>query len=302
MKAGTLSPNSDTVDTDEEMSPILENTITWYWLSLLHRDLPQLVKQRYGADLRNKTLSSLKTEISQAMSSLLDELSTIEETRVLRTSDRPSTFNRCRYSNKQLKQSCTLCKASGRTHNDHWLSKCSFLSQEDRRALARASNAKGCNNDSCEEDNLTEGDSNTVRNVYFDEPTTVRRVGNIQSPILDVSHSSGTLNMTLDSGSTANLIRESVVRQRGIKIFPATQNAGQADGITSLHTVGEVHFQVSRNNRIFKFDGLVVRNLNDEVLGGMPFMTDNDIEIRPAKSIIVIHGTDTVPLFQTAHM
>ena len=71
VKAGTLSHNGETVDQDEEMSPTVENTITWYWLSLLHPGLPQLVKQRYGADLRNKTLSSLKTEISQAMSSLI---------------------------------------------------------------------------------------------------------------------------------------------------------------------------------------------------------------------------------------
>ena len=44
------------------------------WLRLLHTDLPALVKQRYGTELRSKTLASLKPEILQALDSLLEEL------------------------------------------------------------------------------------------------------------------------------------------------------------------------------------------------------------------------------------
>ena len=91
------------------------------------------------------------------------------------------------------------------------------------------------------------------------------------------------------------MIRELVAKQQGIEIYLATQKAGQADGITNLDTVGEVHFQITRNDKKFIFDGLVVSTLNDEVLGGMPFMFENDIGIRPAKSMIVIQGTEIVP-------
>ena len=77
--SNSLSHNGERLTVDEE------NTITWLWLKLLNPNLPQLVKQRYGAELRNKTLASLKTEISQAMSSLLDELATAEEWKVFRT-------------------------------------------------------------------------------------------------------------------------------------------------------------------------------------------------------------------------
>ena len=59
------------VDEDEEMSPIIENTIVFLWLSLIHRELPKLIKQRYGPDLRNRTLASIKVEISNALPSLL---------------------------------------------------------------------------------------------------------------------------------------------------------------------------------------------------------------------------------------
>ena len=69
---------------DEDLSPTIENTIVLMWLQLLHPALPLLVKQRYGAELRNQTLVSIKTEISQALTSLMDELRTIEDTKVLR--------------------------------------------------------------------------------------------------------------------------------------------------------------------------------------------------------------------------
>ena len=55
------------------------------WLKLLHSDLPALVKQRYGTELRSKTLASLKPEISQALDSLLEEIHSIADTKVLRT-------------------------------------------------------------------------------------------------------------------------------------------------------------------------------------------------------------------------
>ena len=42
---------------DEELCPSLENFIGLTWLRLLHPELPRLVKQRYGIDLRARTLA-----------------------------------------------------------------------------------------------------------------------------------------------------------------------------------------------------------------------------------------------------
>lgn len=75
-------------DADEELSPSLENFIVLTWLRLLHPNLPRLVKQRYGTELRSRTLASVKPEISQALESLLDELHTSDESKVLRSAPR----------------------------------------------------------------------------------------------------------------------------------------------------------------------------------------------------------------------
>ena len=68
---------------DETLSPTLENVVVLTWLRLLHPSLPKLVKQRYGTELRSRTLASLKPEISQALESLLDELRHTEDAKVL---------------------------------------------------------------------------------------------------------------------------------------------------------------------------------------------------------------------------
>ncbi len=238
--SGTLTHHGDALTADEEMTPTVENTITWVWLKLIHPGLPQLVHQRYGAELRNKTLASIKTEISTALSSLLEELSSIEESRVHRTGGR-SSFQQNRPnssrnptrggSRNQSRKSCTLCKAAGRTHNTHWMSACTFLPESDRVALSRATN---CEDDEFEENDDEQQDrcnrSIGESDPFIDDEPTARRVKNMASPILDVLHGSGKkMDVTVDSGSTSNMIREDIVRKHGITIYPCKQKAGQAD-------------------------------------------------------------------------
>ena len=75
----------DVTTVDEEVSPSLENMIVLTWLRLINTALPKLVKQRYGTELRTITLSSIKPEISQALDSLLDEITSAEDAKVMRT-------------------------------------------------------------------------------------------------------------------------------------------------------------------------------------------------------------------------
>ena len=70
---------------DEDMSPMVENMIIVTWLRCLHPGLPALVKERYGTELRNSTLASIKPEISQALNSLLQSLSSTEENKITRS-------------------------------------------------------------------------------------------------------------------------------------------------------------------------------------------------------------------------
>ena len=114
------------------------------WLERIHVKLPALVKQRYGTELRNKTLASIKPEISQALSSLLTELSSSEESsRILRAqgfqkrrgggfqrnnynNDRGASYAPRRPDNYPRQQSknkyCCLCRTANRAGYDtHYL-------------------------------------------------------------------------------------------------------------------------------------------------------------------------------------
>lgn len=84
---GGLTPHVDPVVADEDLPPSLENTMVFLWLQVIHPRLPLLVKQKYGSELRNKTLATLKPEISQALGSLLDELRSIEDIKAMRVSN-----------------------------------------------------------------------------------------------------------------------------------------------------------------------------------------------------------------------
>ena len=69
---GPVTHHDAHVTSDEELTITLENMVVLTWLKLLHSDLPALVKQHYGTELRSKTPASLKPEISQALDSLLE--------------------------------------------------------------------------------------------------------------------------------------------------------------------------------------------------------------------------------------
>ncbi|KAI8522261.1 hypothetical protein Bbelb_020150 [Branchiostoma belcheri] len=86
VKAREITHHGDGHITEEAVTPSLENFIVLLWLKLLHPALPALVKQRYGSELRHKTLASIKPELSLALQSLMDELQTTEDVRTLRLS------------------------------------------------------------------------------------------------------------------------------------------------------------------------------------------------------------------------
>ena len=143
---GPVTHHGAHVTSDYELTPTLENMVVLTWLKLLHSDLPALVKQRYGTELRSKTLASLKPEISQALDSLLEEIRSIADTKVLRTTasrfrqppPRPSPKPSPQpWAPTKRPKSCPLCKQAGR-NDQHFLSSCPYLPPEDRTFLSRS--------------------------------------------------------------------------------------------------------------------------------------------------------------------
>ena len=114
------------------------------------------------------------------------------------------------------------------------------------------------------------------------------RVQTRQSPYMDVFHGHHVIRVTTDSGATGNMIRHSTVKRLGSQIVSSAQSVHQADGSSQLKVVGETRISFSRDNRVFSFEGLVVENLDVDVLAGTPFMEANDIAVRPAKREVML--------------
>ena len=293
-----ITHHGEIVD-EEDVTPTLENTIVVLWLQMINPNLPELVKQRYGTELRNKTIASLKPEISLAMPSLLDELKTIEESKVYRFSvHNSSTNNRRSQTRPKQKKSCTLCKTAGRAGSDtHWLRECIYLPEGDKRALARARAVPDpdYSDDEGGDDHFPTVNHDTDVGPLIDSNVhTARRVSIIQSPYLDVHYQHHPLRLTLDCGATTNMIRASTARRINLPVTPASQLAHQADGVTPLDVVGECHTRLTRGNCTFTLSALVVKKLDVDILAGTPFMVNNDIAVRPAKKEVVINGKDIV--------
>ena len=124
------------------------------------------------------------------------------------------------------------------------------------------------------------------------EPPVTRRVNVSQSPFLHAFYSHHPLRLTIDTGAETNMMRASLARHIGAKVTKSSQTALQADGRTPLAVVGETRLPLIRHGRPLTLEALVVEDLDVDILAGRPFMTSNDIAVRPAKREIIIAGCD----------
>ena len=202
--------HGEAITSDEEISPTLENMIVLTWLRLNHPSLPTMVKQRYGADLRSHTIASIKPEISKALDSLLEEIRSANDAKVLRTvfqqsSRNPQSNNRRQTptslprSSKTPTKSCPLCKQAGRQHQ-HYLSKCPYLPIEDEQYISHSRQVLGTEPEEPSSDyevEATPDDSHSYR--VKSSPT--NRVSVKQSPHLIAFFEHHPLLLTLDTGA-----------------------------------------------------------------------------------------------------
>ena len=293
---GNLTHHNEPITEDEELSPTLENFIVLTWLRLINPALPKLVKQRYGTELRSRTLASIKPEISQAMTSLLDEITTSDDAKIMRaeTSQFGSNTNRYRFKpparqtggSISREKSCPLCKQAGRP-SQHFLSECKFLPDKDRKYVARARQIAAIFE--ADTDGDDEGPSDDIPFAEPDQPVQATRLVQVrQSPYLDAFHSHHTVRITVDSGATCNMIRLSTVKRLDATIEASSQSVHQADGYSPLEIIGETEVTFMRDGNQLHFKGLIVENLDVEILAGTPFMEVNDIAVRPARRQVII--------------
>ena len=305
--------HTSAVSSDEEVTPTLENTIVFLWLERIHVSLPSLVKQRYGAELRNKTLATIKPEISQALDSLLEELSAGEDSRICRTQSHDNRRRQQPSNSSRSNKYCCLCRTANRPgHDTHFLSQCRFLPEADRKRMAASSsrirNVEVVQSDDFEEDNDYENyegdevevpDNRTIttnnNNLFIDTPIH-RRVTTRKSPRMRCFFAHIPLTLCIDTGAESNLIQEKTVILMGLKICPTTQGANQADMKTPLSVIGEIsEVKINKGSHVFILDALVVRDeIGDDIVAGEPFLYRNDIAVRPARREIIIKGSQVI--------
>ena len=155
-----------------------------------------------------------------------------------------------------------------------------------------------CGLDSDSEDDTFEENDHTVNDVSEPALNTVQtqmyRVGVKRSPSIQVFYKHHHVNVIIDSGAETNMVRESLARRLGVRISKSSQTALQADGQTPLQITGETEIPLTRNGVILHLEALVVKDLDVDALGGIPFMTSNDISVRPARNSIFIQGTEEI--------
>ncbi|CAC5417171.1 unnamed protein product [Mytilus coruscus] len=226
---GNINHHGEVPEADEDLSPSLENLIVLTWLRLIHRDLPNLVKQRYGTELRSKTIASLKPEISQALDSLLDEIHSATDAKVLRASIKDKHFDR-----SAKKSEVGDSESEDNVDNEQ----VSFLNDNVGPSKLRVVSA-------------------------------FRRMSTKQSPYFKAFYNHFPLELTLDTGAVVSMIKASSADYIGVTIKKSKHSALQADGVTPLNIVGECNFTLSLDGIELQLEALVVNDLDVDILAVM---------------------------------
>lgn len=101
----------------------------------------------------------------------------------------------------------------------------------------------------------------------------------------------GKVCLVIDTGCVGgNVISEQCARRLRALIQKTKQGAVQVDGKTQLEVMGQVEVKLTCGSKELKFRGLVVKDLDAEMLAGTDFMADNDVYARPAKQLAYIQG------------
>ena len=82
--------------------------------------------------------------------------------------------------------------------------------------------------------------------------------------------------LTIDTGATLTMVHALVARHIVLPISLASQMTRQADGVPPMEVTGEVHGDLTRGNKSFQLNALVVDALDVDLLAGQPFLLRND--------------------------
>ena len=109
------------------MTPLLLIVMVVLWLRAIQQVLPNIVKQRFATELRNKTLFSMREEITGSLRALLLELSSVDNHLTAFTGYASGGGSHMTNFATRQRQSCCLCKANNRREwKDNFFYLCAF--------------------------------------------------------------------------------------------------------------------------------------------------------------------------------
>ena len=183
---------------------------------------------------------------------------------------------------------CPLTKQAGRSNTNYFLSQCTFPPDNDRHFMVQARQIVGILDDEQDTNYDLDPDPPCPETTLPTPDVVAYRIPTRRSPYMDVFHGHRVVLVTIDSGATGNMIRHSTAKHLGCPIISSAQSVQRADGSSRLQVVGEIRKSFTRDNTDFTFEGLVVEDLDVEVLAGAPFMEANDVAVRPAKREVLL--------------
>ena len=283
---------------NEEMSPTLERLAVYMWLTLIDERRPAHVSRVYAHDLQTKTFKEIQPQLAEAMDCLLSDLSVQDEIAInYANSRRPrqqsQPFKRREQRNFNSKasntnKSCILCKSAGRNHQGHDIAGCYFLSRFEKLKIADAL-AVDVSDDLPQETPETEHFESDQFQVTPE--STVQKIQCDSSPYFHAFYQHHPAHIVIDTGATSSLISRSFVKRSGIIIQPTRHSARSVDKST-LKIHGEVKIQLNFGSIPLPVTALVVDTIDCDLLAGVPFCKENDIQVHLKKELITIGSSN----------
>ena len=284
------------ITSNEEMSPTVERLAVFMWLQLIDIRLPLYVSRVYSHDLQSKSIKDIQPEICQNLDSLLMEISAQEDIKVAYSRSgydrRSSSSTKRDFSNSKSQKICVFCKACKKPYTGHDINNCWSLSKFDRNQIAKALQVDVHDD---QEELVSD-----VNNLALEAPQLTTRSTSVCSRVLCMKsphfycyYRSTPCKVTIDSGAESNIVSLAFVKINNIKMTSATQHARQLDK-TMVKICGEISIDLCFGNLTLKLSALVVESMDSDILGGVPFCRNNNIEFSFAKREIYIQGK-TVP-------
>ena len=330
-KETVLKWKSQTLQTNEVLSPTFEDHILLSVLQLIDGRLPAKIREVYGPRMENeKFLMDFKPDILSNVTKLIAEMDGSDlQVNAINFANNAYKPNRQRYNNNRRSQQfsqgasnllfCRLCHLAKRPRNivtSHEIGdlKCPSLSNRDKSALQ----TKGIKTAALvpqepqqEEEELTQlaalhgyqdtddqqdqVDKNSFPIKNQEKSIAINHIAPVPSQILSLFQNDKMVHLDLDSGSWVSCIKHDFAVQMGWKIYPNSQLAKLADNQTVLKSIGEVHESLNRNSWTVQFHALVLPTLHTDAIGGNNFMKDNNVYQNITNKTITVLNKHVVP-------